>query len=75
MTDGQTDGQTDGRAIAYSTLSMLSRANYMEFIHHASLGFSFTASHKLSTKTATIIIFMLRDCDQLSDGQLVQGNI
>jgi len=25
-TDGQTDGQTDGRAIAYSALSMLSRA-------------------------------------------------
>ena len=28
-TDGQTDGQTDGRAIAYSALSMLSRANKM----------------------------------------------
>jgi len=27
VTDGQTDGQTDGRAIAYSALSMLSRAN------------------------------------------------
>ena len=26
-TDGQTDGQTDGFAIAYSALSMLSRAN------------------------------------------------
>jgi len=27
QTDGQTDRQTDGRAIAYSALSMLSRAN------------------------------------------------
>jgi len=26
-TDGRTDRQTDGRAIAYSALSMLSRAN------------------------------------------------
>jgi len=26
QTDGQTDRQTDGRAIAYSALSMLSRA-------------------------------------------------
>jgi len=26
VTDGQTDGRTDGRAIAYSALSMLSRA-------------------------------------------------
>ena len=29
MTDGQTDGRTDGFAIAYSALSMLSRANKM----------------------------------------------
>ena len=28
VTDGQTDGRTDGRAIAYSALSMLSRAKW-----------------------------------------------
>jgi len=36
-TDGQTDRQTDGRAIAYSALSMLSRAKNRDFLRFFAL--------------------------------------